>query len=107
MRRERAIDAWWPAASAVLAGWVVIWPLWWLLRRSVRWNGDATAAAVSAMACWFVLVLFGFALWELRQLWVHGPSIELAEPGARAWRHWWVPSGAIVAGTLAGYLLWK
>jgi len=106
--QDRAIDAWWPAAGAVAIGWVLIWPLLWFLSKVAAWqDGFPYSTGISAMACWFVAVLCGFSAWDLWQLLRGQPGVELAEPGMKRLRRWWVAPAILVLGMALGWAVWK
>jgi hypothetical protein len=102
-----AVNAWWPAAAAVLSGWALIWLLLWFVVTSVARNDFPYPTGVSAMACWFVVVLLAVSAWELLLMLRGGPDIELVEPGMRALRRWWVLPATLIVGLAVGWIGWK
>jgi hypothetical protein len=105
--RVTSITAWWFAAAAVLTGWALIWLLLWFVVTSIARNDFPYPTGVSAMACWFVVVLLAFSVWELRQILRGGPDVELVGPGMSILRRWWVLPATLIVGLAAGWIGWK
>ena len=81
--------------------------LLWFVVTNVARNDFPYPTGVSAMACWFVVVLLAVSAWELLLMLRGGPDIELVEPGMRALRRWWVLPATLIVGLAVGWIGWK
>lgn len=95
-RLKRSFDVGWLFLLAVVVGWLVIFAL---LR-------DLLLVAISAAACWLVVVLFLVDLWDLVALLTNAPHPRIGKRFRVVWNLTLLPPALLVAGALLGHFFW-